>query len=178
MKNKKIYLSFISLVIIIILVGFLAIKKISQLKNNQSKDYVPEEEISDNQSRETIVTLYFLDKDSNTIKPEARLVDIKNVINSPYSSIIELLIEGPKNEKLTKLIPDNTQLLKTTLDSDTLILDFSDSLLNYDKQKDNSKNNLIYSIVNTVTELNEVNKVKFLINGKENEEFKDTYFRK
>ena len=32
---------------------------------------------------------------------------------------------------------------------------------------------VIYSIVNTLTELNEVTNVKFLINGEENKEFKD-----
>ena len=40
------------------------------------------------------------------------------------------------------------------------------------------KENLINSIVNTVTELNEVNKVKFLIDGNTNEDFKDEYVRK
>ena len=32
----------------------------------------------------------------------------------------------------------------------------------------------IYSIVNTLTELNEVNSVKILINGKENQSFKNS----
>ena len=40
------------------------------------------------------------------------------------------------------------------------------------------KNNLIYSIVNTVTELNEVNKVKFLVNGQASSDFEEFYVRK
>ena len=40
------------------------------------------------------------------------------------------------------------------------------------------KENMIKSIVNTLTELTEVNKVKILINGQINEEFKDEYVRK
>ena len=40
------------------------------------------------------------------------------------------------------------------------------------------KKNMVKSIVNTLTELTEVNKVKILINGQINEEFKDEYVRK
>ena len=36
---------------------------------------------------------------------------------------------------------------------------------------------MINSIVNTLTDLNEVNKVKILIDGNENEEFKEIYTR-
>ena len=44
-------------------------------------------------------------------------------------------------------------------------------------EKENAKENLINSIVNSLTELTEVNKVKFLIEGQENEQFKDIYVR-
>ena len=134
--------------------------------------------LSDEQLRETIVSLYFPDKETNLLKPEARLVNVKELLNSPYNVLVELLISGPKNEKLKGIIPENTQLLNSTLEGDCLILDFSEELLNYNKESEKAKDNLIYSIVNTVTELNEVNKVKFLINGQSNEEFSETYMRK
>ena len=47
------------------------------------------------------------------------------------------------------------------MDGECLTLDFSEELLNYNKEDSKEKDNLINSIVNTVTELNEVNKVKF-----------------
>ena len=59
-----------------------------------------------------------------------------------------------------------------------MTLDFSSELLNYNKEDSREKENLINSIVDTVTELNEVNKVKILINGHTNDEFKDEYVRK
>jgi spore germination protein GerM len=112
------------------------------------------------------------------LKPEARLVNVKELMQSPYNVLIELLISGPKNEKLQGIIPENTKLLKSSLEGECLTLDFSEDLLNYDKKDEKTKDNLIYSIVNTVTELNEVNKVKFLINGQINDEFKEEYIRK
>lgn len=178
MKNKKIILSFVILVIIIFVVGCFSIKLIRNKKENEMKnEYVPEEEISEEQLRETIVSLYFPDKETNMIKPEARLVSVKELMQSPYNILIELLINGPKNEKLKSIIPENTKLLNSSLDGECLILDFSSEFLNYNKEESKEKENLIKSIVNTVTELNEVNKVKFLINGQTNDEFKDVMSR-
>ena len=175
MKNKKIILVFVILLIIIFIVGFFSIKFVKNKKENEMQnEYVPEEEISEEQLRETIVSLYFPDKETNMLKPEARLVNIKELIQSPYNVLVELLINGPKNDKLKCIIPENTKLLNSSLEGECLTLDFSNELLNYSKEKEN----LINSIVNTVTELNEVNKVKILINGQTNEEFKDEYVRK
>lgn len=178
MKNKKIILSFIILVIIIFIVGFFSIKLIKNKKESEVKnEYVPEEEISEQQLRETIVSLYFPDKETNMIKPEARLVSVNELMQSPYNILVELLINGPKNEKLKSIIPENTKLLNSSLDGECLILDFSSEFLNFNKEDSKEKENLIKSIVNTVTELNEVNKVKFLINGQTSDEFKDVMTR-
>ena len=65
MKNKKILILFIISVILIVVIGYFAIKFVKQKKNNEILDeYVPQEEISDEQSRETIVSLYFTDKEN------------------------------------------------------------------------------------------------------------------
>ena len=179
MKNKKILILFIISVILIVVIGYFAIKIVKQKKSNEiSDEYVPQEEISDEQSRETIVSLYFTDKETGLLKPEARLVNVKDLIKSPYSVLIELLVSGPKNDKLKVVIPENTKLLNASLDKECLTLDFSSEILNYSKDDSMLKNNLIYSIVNTVTELNEVNKVKFLVNGQTSSDFEEFYVRK
>lgn len=172
MKNKKVITSFIILVIIILLVGFFAIKYVKNKKQDEiQEEYIPEEEISEEQLRETIVSLYFTDKETNSLKPEARMVNVKELLQSPYNILVELLIGGPKNEKLKSVIPENTKLLNSSIEGECLTLDFSSELLNYDKENEKSKENLITSIVNTMTELTEVNKVKILIEGQPNAEF-------
>lgn len=179
MKNKKILILFIISVILIVVIGYFAIKFVKQKKSNEiQNEYVPQEEISDEQSRETIVSLYFADKETGLLKPEARLVNVKDLIKSPYNTLAELLISGPKNDKLKVVIPENTKLLNASLDKECLTLDFSSEILNYNKDDSMLKNNLIYSIVNTVTELNEVNKVKFLVNGQASSDFEEFYVRK
>ena len=179
MKNKKILILFIISVILIVVIGYFAIKFVKQKKSNEiQNEYVPQEEISDEQSRETIVSLYFADKETSLLKPEARLVNVKDLIKSPYNTLVELLISCPKNDKLKVVIPENTKLLNASLDKECLTLDFSSEILNYNKDDSMLKNNLIYSIVNTVTELNEVNKVKFLVNGQASSDFEEFYVRK
>ena len=95
----------------------------------------------------------------------------------PYEKLMNLLMEGPKNEKLDKIIPKETKVLRTFTENDVLVFDLSKDFLNYDTEKENEKDNLIKSIVNTVTELTEINGVKFLIDGAENDQFNETYRR-
>ena len=158
-------------------------------ENQVISEYTPQEEINEKQLRQTIVSLYFVESETGELCPEARLVDIKDLMNLPYDKLMELLIGGPKNDKYTKVIPENTKLLKTYTEGDCLIIDFStegdclvldvtSDILKYNKEDKNAKENIINSIVNTMTELTEINKVKFLIDGKQNEELKDTYTRK
>ena len=180
MKNKKIVIIFSVLLIILIIGGYFVIKYLKQKGESGeiTEEYTPQEEISEEQLRQTIVTLYFLSKDTKEITPEARLVDIKDIITNPYENLINLLIEGPKNEKNQKVIPDNTKLNKTYMEGDCITLDFSQEILNYDKNDEKAKENMVNTIVNTLTELTEVNKVKILIEGNQNNEFNETYTKK
>lgn len=179
MKNKKIITIFVILFLIVLIGGYFGIKyaKEKQAENTNIEEYIPEEEITEEQLRQTIVSLYFPSKETKELQPEARIVDIKEIINNPYEKLINLLIEGPKNDKLEKIIPENTQLLKNYLEADCVVLDFSSEFLNYNKDEEKTKNNMINSIVNTLTELTEVNKVKILIDGNENSEFNEIYER-
>lgn len=178
--NKKIIIIFTILLIIILVGGYFIIQYFNNKENKETivEEYTPQEEITEEQNRQTIVSLYFLDKASKELSPEARLVDIKEIINDPYDKLVNMLIEGPKNEKYKKLIPDNTKLNKTYMENDCVVLDFSKEFLNYSKEDDKAKENVINSIVNTLTELTEVNSVKILIDGEENAEFNEQYIRK
>lgn len=80
-------------------------------------------------------------------------------------------------KKNQKVIPDNTKLNKTYMEGDCITLDFSQEILNYDKNDEKAKENMVNTIVNTLTELTEVNKVKILIDGNQSEEFQEEYQR-
>ena len=75
---------------------------IKNKKEDTISEYVPEQEITEEQLRQTVITLYFLDSDTYKIVPEARQIDAKKLVIDPYKVLVNLLIEGPKNEKLKK----------------------------------------------------------------------------
>lgn len=181
MEKNKLKIIFGILIIIIAVGGYFIVKNVkenSKTDETIGDEYIPQSEISDEQERQTIVSLYFPNKDNKKLIPEARLVDIREMMNIPYEKLMNLLIEGPKNEKLEKIIPKGTKVLKAFMEADCLVLDLTKDFLNYDMEQENGKENLINVIVNTMTELTEVNKIKFLIEGEQNEQFNEIYERK
>lgn len=105
--------------------------------------------------------------------PEARNIDVKELTKEPYNTLMNLLIEGPKNERLEKTIPDGTKINKIELKENVLWIDLSKEFIENHKTGVEAESRTIYSIVNTMTQLNEVEAVKFVIDGKEDCIFKD-----
>ena len=134
-------------------------------------EIVPEEEISEEQMRQTIVSLYFYNPETKSLMPEGRLIDVKDLLDNPYQKLIGLLIEGPQNQSLTKTIPDGTKVNKIELKGDILYVDLSKEFIDNHKGGVDEEKASIYSIVNTMTNLTEVNGVKILIEGEENKGF-------
>lgn len=175
MKKKEGILVVVILLLIVLALGGVLIfyNKDSNEENKIVNEYTPQEEITEDQLQNTIISVYFINKETKEINPEARTIKVNLLINNPYKYLIEQLIEGPKNEKLEKGIPENTKLNKVELKEDILYIDFSKEFIeNAPKGKENEQK-IIETIVKTVTELNEVNYIKILIDGKENEAFED-----
>ena len=105
--------------------------------------------------------------------PEGRLIDAKELIENPYNKLIELLIQGPNNAELSKTIPEGTKVNKIELKGDILYIDFSKEFIDNHEGGEDKEKATIYSIVNTMTNLTEVNSVKILIDGEENKAFND-----
>lgn len=132
----------------------------------------PEEEISDEQMRQTVINLYFEDKQSLELVKEEMKIDVKELIDTPYLYIVNLLLQGPKSEGLQSAIPEGTKVNKVEVIGDTANVDLSKEFLNC------SGTNAIYSVVNSLTEFKDINSVKILIDGEENSNFKDAFVRK
>ncbi len=169
--NKKTLIIGIILIIAIAITGVL----LWQNKNKKLEENViqPEEETTDEQMRTTLVTLYYINKETKEITPEGRTVDVKNLLTDPYETLINILIETPKNEKLQSPISNGTKVLGAELKGDVVYLNLSNEFIENHEDGEELEQKTINAIVNTLTELNEVSGVKILINGQENKEFKD-----
>lgn len=153
--------------------------------NIEFTEYTPQEEISNEQLRQTLITLYFKNKQTGSLSPEARMIDSKILLNNPYNELIKLLIEGPKNESLERLIPEGTNVNSIEIKKGIVYIDFSEEFIKVGNMGAEEEGKIIYSIVNTLTELTEVSGVKILINGEENKcfesgqlNFNDIFIRK
>lgn len=177
MKNKKIsfYIigAIIILLIIVCVVLFVNCPNSNENSNNQILEYTPAQEFSDDEIRKTIISLYFKNIETNSLVAEAKCIDVKDLSKDPYTYLINLLIVGPENEKLESAIPEGTKVNSCTLKGNTLYVDLSKDFIDNAPSGISEESMVIYSIVNTLTELNEVSNVKFLINGAENKSFKD-----
>ena len=170
--NKKLLL--VIVIIILCIIGIVAIIWFNgETTTSEINEIQPEEEISEEQLRQTIVTLYYQNSETKELMPEGRMIDAKELLADPYVTLVKLLIEKPKNEKLQSVIPEGTRVIKTELKGDVVYLDLSKEFIDNHPGGQETENVTIYSLVNTLTELNEVNGVKILINGQENQCFKD-----
>lgn len=165
--------------ILVLLIIFIIIGIIIYIFLNKDKDvaiieeYVPQEEISEEQERQTIVSVYYNNKQTNTLMPEARLIDVKELAKEPYTVLINLLINEPKSDKLESAIPEGTTLINVEVKKEVAYVNLSPEFINNHKGGAEAEAKSVYSIVNTLTELNEVNAVRILIAGEENKEFND-----
>ena len=174
MNRKKLVLIF-SIFIIIGVITYFVINNISisKISNDNYSNYTPQEEISDNQLRQTSITLYFVDKESGELKSENRLIDATELLKNPYKLIVQNMIEGPENESFTTPFPVNTKIIDASLTGNCVILNFSEEILNY--ENDTQKFNIINSIVNSLTQLTEVNSIKILINNESHNGISEEY---
>ena len=169
-KKRVLIISIFIILIITIITGVIIVTK-NKDENNKLSEYTPQEEITDSQLRQTLVTLYF--KSENTLMPEARLIDVKELIENPYQKILNMLIEGPKNTSLKNTIPEGTKIKNIEKVGETLIIDFSEEFILNHIGGETEEKLTIKAIVKTLSELTEINGIKIKINGQDNKEFKD-----
>ena len=92
--------------------------------------------------------------------------------------LIQQLLDGPEEledvntSDLKQTIPDGTTLNSLTIRDNVCYVDFSREFQNI--QTEVKSEIVIYSIVNTLCELSDVNKVQFTIDGEQKETYGDT----
>ena len=173
-KNRKKIIAIIT-IILIILIAIFIYNNISIENTEEYQDYTPQEEISEEQMRQTKVILYFANAESGELEAETKIVEANTLINDPYKEIMQWLIKGPQSSNLIKLIPEGTVLHDIKIEKSCAIINVSNEFLNYETEENKLK--IINSIANTLTNLKEINSVKFLINGEENENLKEIYLK-
>ncbi len=173
-KTKKIAVIIISTTISISLV-FLLILNVDVKKVEEEISYneiIPEEELTDNQLRETTINLYFVGED-NELKEIVKKVDSKELIENPYFIALSLLINKNDDSNNKTYIPEGVKINNINREKECLIIDLSKEFI--ENMDDNIENQslAISQIVNTMTQFNEINAIKILIDGNDDCSFKN-----
>ena len=132
------------------------------------KEIVPSEEISDEQLRTTSIVLHYINKETGEIEKESRRIDSKKLLENPYNELLNLWIKGANNENLINGCSNEVKINNIKIEKNCAIIDLSEKFIEKNDNENIDELKIIYCIVNTLTELTEIDSIKILINGKEN----------
>jgi germination protein M len=128
-----------------------------------------------NSSEKTTLKLYFANSDATALKAEERQVETQNSLSMEKTIITELL-KGPVSKELVAVIPSETKLLNLETNNGVCFVNFSSEFVTKFTGGTNTGMLIVYSIVNSLTELDDVDSVQILIEGKTGVEFGDFVF--
>ncbi len=128
-------------------------------EEEEKVEIIPEEELKE-------ITLYFADNQANLLVPEKRLVYISSTLAKQM--IIEL-INGPQTEGLYPTLPEGTKLSELYIAENIAYVDLSEEVIKNHPGGSAAEIMSVYSIVNTLTEIDSIQAVQILIAGQERE---------
>ncbi|NCC15527.1 MAG: hypothetical protein EOM28_04145 [Clostridia bacterium] len=128
--------------------------------------------VSSTTTEYAILKLYFTNADASDLIVEDRVVEVN--ANQPRErTILEQLIAGPKEAGNYATIPAETKIMDVTTTSDGVCyVNLSQEFVSKHTGGSTGELLTIYSIVNSLSELDNVDKVQFLIEGEKVEAFK------
>lgn len=130
-------------------------------------------EISAETTGYAILTLYFANAEGTDLVSEERVVEV-NANQTREKTVLEQLIAGPEEKGSVATIPIGTKIRDvTTTDDGTCYVNLSEEFVL--KQTGGEKEELltIYSIVDSLCKLDQIDRVQFLIEGKKLDTYKN-----
>ena len=118
------------------------------------------------------ISLYFTNADGKKLYQTRHNVEFDGTI-SLEELVIRQLMAGPlDNDKLAPVIPPGTKLNKVTFKDGICYVDFSKEFL--EGREGVSDEVIVYSVVNSLSEISSVTKVQFFIDGKPVSSYRET----
>jgi len=137
-------------------------------------DFLSGEDINiekDTDGTETkFITLYFANEKNEKLIRENRTVKITD--SRPVEEyVVKELISGPANAKLQPVLAPDTAVISVETTDGTCFVNFASNFVSKNSGDSKKDNIVIYSIVNSLTSLEHINEVQFLVEGKKISEF-------
>jgi germination protein M len=127
-------------------------------------------ETEEYQSEMRKVVLYFAGHNGNGLVKEERTIKITD--QQPIEQyIINELIKGPGEKGNQPVLSKNTVLISVDVEDNICYLNFKSSFLKENSGSEEHDRQVIYSVVNSLTELMTISRVQFYMNGKRVDSF-------
>lgn len=124
------------------------------------------------------ITLFFSDANAENLVGETREIKVESDdIISLTRGILMELIKGPAKEGNYPVITDKTRLWAIYFNNGCIYLDFHKNINDNLHMGSTGELLLLYSITNTLTQFQEIQKVRFLIDGTEKKSFETRHNR-
>lgn len=121
----------------------------------------------------TGVRLYFANSDKNELVMEYRKINIVDT-NPVEQYVVNELIKGPKIKGNERLLASDTRVLSVETTDRICYVNFKEGFLEKNAASSERSKLVVDSIVKSLTGLNSVDSVQFLIDGKKTEKFGNT----
>ncbi|MGM0411054.1 MAG: GerMN domain-containing protein [Bacillota bacterium] len=148
--NRKI--AIVSIIIIILLLALFGTLRIIDQKSQPN-----------NLGEEMEISVFFSTNEAMYLDAEKRVVKTENL----YENAINELIAGPNNSANNKTIPDDVELLNITSNDKVARVNFNRALIDNHWGGSTGERMTVYSIVNTLTQFEEIDEVKILVEDEE-----------
>ena len=130
-------------------------------------------EISAETTGYAILTLYFANAEGTDLVAEERVVEV-NANQTREKTVLEQLIAGPEEKGSVATIPVGTKIKDvTTTDDGTCYVNLSEEFVLKHPGGEREELLTIYSIVNSLCKLDQIDRVQFLVEGKKLDTYKD-----
>ncbi|MGM9552391.1 MAG: GerMN domain-containing protein [Clostridia bacterium] len=129
----------------------------------------------DTESETTLLQLYFASSDATYLKAETRKVVTADTV-SIEKTVINELLKGPSSHELIAVIPSGTKLHNIETRDGVCYVNFSSDFVSKFSGGTNTGLLIVYSIVNSLCSLENVDSVQILIEGEKGATFGDFVF--
>lgn len=168
-------------IIMIMALLFCSCSKNKDKETDAEEDLTPTSSLSIDEEEAAVlnekvpVILYFGDEQQTKLVKEIRYINIaeaKKGAETLASIMVKELIAGPKAHGLKSVIPEGTSLRgPVKIEDRVATVDLTKEFVEKHPGGDTLAELSVYSIVNTLTELKDIERVKIIINGKETKNF-------
>lgn len=124
-----------------------------------------------NSIQEATLVLYFANQKGNALVKETQNVHYSSNI-SMEKLVMEHLLEGPQDENAQAAIPAGTKLMNVSVLDGVCYVNLDEAFLNHNYNVEEPI--VIYSIVNSLSEISTINKVQISVNGDTNGVYRDS----